>query len=273
MSAATPRGATRLSLSSRVAAGFAAALMIGLLGAPVVTLLARAATSGNVLAAVRDPAVTTALTLSLFSTAISLLLTVALGTPLAWMLARGSLPGAGLIQTLVDLPIVLPPAVAGLALLLLFGSQGPLGSLLAGAGVRVSFTTLAVILAQTFVSAPFYVRGARAGFASVQASLEEAASDLGASPWQVIRHVSVPIAAPLIASGAVTAWARALGEFGATIMFAGNIAGRTQTLPLAVYGAFQSSLSESIAAAAILVVAAGVILLTLRLRLLRLTLS
>lgn len=263
--------APRLPLASRATAVLAASLMIAFLAVPVVNLLAHAASSGEVLAAVADPAVTTALGLSLVSTAISLLLTIALGTPLAWLLARRSIPGGELVQTLVDLPIVLPPAVAGLSLLLLFGSQGPAGWLLEIAGIRVSFTTAAVVMAQTFVSAPFYVRGARAGFASVDVSLEEAASDLGASPWQVIRHVSLPIAAPLLASGAVTAWARALGEFGATIMFAGNIAGRTQTLPLAVYGAFQSSLSQSIAAAAILVVAAGAILLALRVRVLRLT--
>jgi molybdate transport system permease protein len=265
---AGPPVASRATRGAVLTAGL---LLVAFLAVPVVNLLVRALSDGDVLAAATDPSVTTALGLSLLSTTLSLALTVVLGTPLAWALARGRVPAEGLVQTLTDLPIVLPPAVAGLALLLLFGRQGPVGAVLDSIGIRVGFTVAAVVLAQSFVSAPFFVRAARAGFESVQPSLEEVASDLGASPWQVVRHVSLPIAAPFLASGAVTAWARALGEFGATIMFAGNVAGRTQTLPLAVYGAFQSSLSESIAAAAILVVAAGVILLGLRIRLVRLT--
>jgi molybdate transport system permease protein len=162
-----------------------------------------------------------------------------------------------MVEALVDLPIVLPPAVAGLALLLFFGRRGPVGEL----GTEVAFTTVAVVLAQTFVSAPFFVRSARGAFATMHRDLEDAARMDGGGEWAVFRRVTVPLAMPVLAGGAILAWARALGEFGATIMFAGNVTGVTQTLPLAVYAEFQSSLDASIAAAAILVIAAFGVLL------------
>ena len=160
---------------------------------------------------------------------------------------------------------MLPPAVAGLALLLLLGRRGPIGSVLYEAGVEVPFTIVAVILAQIFVSAPFFIRAARAGFSDVPRELEDAARVDGAGDWSVFRNVAVPLAGSALAAGTVMAWARALGEFGATIMFAGNIVGRTQTLPLFVYAEFQSSLDASIAAGAILVVVALVVLVVVRL--------
>jgi molybdate transport system permease protein len=160
---------------------------------------------------------------------------------------------------------VLPPAVAGLALLLLLGRNGPIGAWLSDAGLQLPFTTLAVILAQTFVSAPFYVRATRTGFASVPAESEDAARVDGASELAVVRHVSVPLAVGAISAGAITAWARALGEFGATIMFAGNVMGRTQTLPLLVYAEFQAGLEAALPAAVILVVTAIVVLVGVRL--------
>src|SRR5690606_7405399 len=155
-------------------------------------------------------------------------------------------------ETLVDLPIVLPPAVAGLALLLFFGRNGPAGAI----GLEVAFTTTAVVLAQTFVAAPFYIRSARSAFTTMRRDLEDAARIDGAGGWQAFRLITVPLALPVLSGGAILAWGRALGEFGATIMFAGNIEGLTQTLPLAVYAEFQSSLDASIAAASLLVAAA-----------------
>jgi molybdate transport system permease protein len=170
------------------------------------------------------------------------------------------------VETLVDLPIILPPSVAGLALLLVFGRRGLLGDGLAVLGVSIPFTTLAVILAQAFVAAPFFVRAARAGIRAVDRDLEDAARVDGATELGVARHVTLPLAASAISAGLVMAWARALGEFGATIMFAGNIAGRTQTLPLLVYSEFQGSLDAALVAAAILVVAAFGVLVAVRLR-------
>jgi molybdate transport system permease protein len=169
------------------------------------------------------------------------------------------------VDALVDLPIVLPPAVAGLALLLLLGRRGLLGGSLEAVGLAIPFTTIAVVVAQTFVAAPFFVRAARSGFAAVDLDLEDAARVDGAGERAVLRHVTLPLAAPALAGGLVMTWARALGEFGATIMFAGNVTGRTQTLPLVVYGEFQAGdLDAAIAAAAILVLAAFGILLAVR---------
>lgn len=245
--------------------GLVAALLALFLALPVATLVVRAAIDGLLPAVAGSGPVVSALALSLGTTAISLILTVVLGLPLAFVLARRQFRGKWLVDTIVDLPIVLPPAVAGLALLLVFGRRGVLGSVLEPAGIELAFTTTAVVLAQTFVSAPFFVRSARAGLASVDRDLEDAARVDGASERQVFTSVTMALAAPALAAGLVMAWARALGEFGATIMFAGNVAGRTQTLPLVVYSEFQGGdLDASIAAAAILVVAALGVLLAVR---------
>jgi molybdate transport system permease protein len=206
-----------------------------------------------------------ALALSLVCTLATVVLTVIFGLPLAYFLARRPFPGAQFVETLVDLPIVLPPSVAGLALLMLLGRRGPLGAPLDQAGLTLPFTTIAVVIAQLFVAAPFFVRSARSGFLSVDQDLEDAARVDGASESAVIRRVSIPLAMPALAAGVVLTWARALGEFGATIMFAGNIEGRTQTLPLLVYSEFQASLDASVAAAAILVLAAAGVLVGVRL--------
>ncbi len=239
-------------------------LLAGLLGLPVVVLVVRAL-GGDAFARLGAAAVLDALVLSLATTAVSLGLTVVIGLPLAVLLARRRPRGRTLLDTIVDLPIVLPPSVAGLALLLVFGRRGLLGEPLAGLGIAIPFSAVAVILAQTFVSAPFFIRSARAGIAAVDVDLEDAARVDGASERDVLRWVTLPIAAPALAAGLAMGWARALGEFGATIMFAGNIAGRTQTLPLLVYGEFQAGdIEASIAAAAILVVAAFGVLIAVR---------
>ncbi|HET9456104.1 MAG TPA: ABC transporter permease, partial [Candidatus Limnocylindrales bacterium] len=248
------------------ATAVALAATVGLfLGLPVVVLVGRALVGGGVGAALGAAAVLDALALSLATTSASLVLTVVLGTPLAWLLARRRFPGSALVETIVDLPIVLPPSVAGLALLLVFGRRGLLGEPLDAIGLGVAFTTFAVVLAQTFVAAPFFIRSARAGFAAVDADLEDAARVDGADDVGVARHVTLPLAGSALAAGLVMSWARALGEFGATILFAGNLEGLTQTLPLAVYAEFQAGdLDAAIAAAAILVVAAFGVLVAVR---------
>ncbi len=195
-----------------------------------------------------------AIWLSAYTSAAALIVILVLGTPLAFLLARGRIPGGKFIETLVDLPMVLPPAVAGLGLLMAFGRRGILGGQLARAGVTLGFSTWAVIIAQIFVATPFFVRSARAGFTRVDQAIEEAAADLGAGPATVFRTVTLPMALPGIAAGAVLAWARAVGEFGATIMFAGNLRGTTQTLPLLIYQDFEVSFDLSLAISALLVV-------------------
>ncbi len=241
------------------------ALALLFLALPVVALVARAVLDGTISAAAASGPVLQALALSLATTAVSLVLTLVFGLPLAWVLARRSFRGAAIVEALVDLPIVLPPSVAGLALLLAFGREGIIGHALAGAGISLPFTTAAVVLAQSFVAAPFFVRSARTGFAGVDRSVEDAARVDGASEVQVVRHITLALARPALAAGLVMSWARSLGEFGATIMFAGNIAGLTQTLPLLVYAQFEGgSLDASIAAAAILALAAFCVLVAVR---------
>jgi molybdate transport system permease protein len=235
------------------------------LALPVAALVVRSIIGGALADAVASETVQTALTLSLATTAVSLVLTVIVGLPLAFLLARRRFRGKWLVEAIVDLPIVLPPSVAGLALLLVFGRRGLLSAPFEVLGISVPFTVIAVILAQTFVSAPFFVRSARTGLAGVDRDLEDAARVDGATETQLFRRVTVPLAAAALAAGLVMSWARALGEFGATIMFAGNIEGRTQTLPLVVYSEFQSGdLDASIAAAAILVMAAFGVLIAVR---------
>ncbi len=235
------------------------------LGVPVLTLVLRAILSGSLAVAISSPAVSDALVLSAVTTTISLAVSVVLGLPLAFVLARREFRGKGVIEAVVDLPIVLPPSVAGLALLLVYGRRGLLSAPFEILGISVPFTTIAVILAMTFVSAPFFIRSARIGIAGVERDLEDAARVDGASEGQLFRAITVPIASAAFAGGLVMTWARSLGEFGATIMFAGNVQGRTQTLPLVVYSEFQSGgLDSSLAAAAILVLAAFGVLVAVR---------
>jgi len=259
-----PTGPSRRARVGPVA--LLASLFVAFLALPILALLARAVTDGALGSTAGSSAVLAALGLSLVTTFVSVLITVAVGLPLALVLARRAFRGKWLVEAVVDLPIVLPPAVAGLALLLIFGRRGLLGGALDQAGVEVAFTTIAVVIAQVFVSAPFFVRSARAGIAAVDRDFEDAARVDGATEPRLFWAVTVPLAAPALAAGLVMSWARALGEFGATIMFAGNVLGRTQTLPLVVYSEFQGGdLDASIAAAATLVVAALGVLLAARL--------
>jgi len=221
---------------------------------------------GALLSSLRQESATSALLLSLETTGITLLLALALGTPTAYMLARWQFPGKRLLDSIVDLPIVVPPAVAGVALLLAFGRQGLFGPTLATVGIHLSFSTAAVVMAQLFVASPFYVRAARAGFLSVDRQLEDASSTLGYGGWGTFRRITVPLALPSLIGGAVLTWARALGEFGATIMFAGNLMGVTQTMPLAVYLNLESGdLDSAVALSVVLVLVSLVVSLVVRL--------
>lgn len=232
----------------------AAGLFALLILLPIGAVIARALGGGAVLAALGKPVVLEALRLSVETSILTVLLTVVFGTPVAWLLARKDFPGRGLLDTLIELPMVLPPAVAGIGLLMAFGRRGVLGPLLTSMGITIGFTTSAVVLAQVFVAAPFYVRAARLGIQGVEQELEEMAQTLGASRWQIFWQVTVPIAFPSLLTGLAMCWARALGEFGATIMFAGSFQGRTQTMPLAIYAALESDLDAALALSAILVV-------------------
>ncbi len=230
---------------------------------PIVALFVTSG-PGPLLAGLRHPITAPALALSLSTTAASLALILILGTPVAWWLARSRTRLARLVETTVQLPIVIPPAVAGLALLLAFGRHGLVGPFLLAMGISSSFTTTAVVMAQTFVAAPFYVQAATAAFASVDENLLVVARTLGASRARVLFRVAVPLARRGLLAGAALAWARALGEFGATLMFAGNLSGRTQTLPLAVYEAMESDLRAAQALSVVLVLVAMTLLTLLR---------
>lgn len=206
-----------------------------------------------------------AMSVSLITSSVSTLLVVFFGGVLAFILARRDFRGKMVIDTLVDLPMVLPPMVMGLALLMLFGRNGPLGRWLAVYGIGVSFTTPAVIIAQVFVALPFFVRAARAGFESVDHRLETASLLLGASKARTFMKVTVPLTWPTLLAGALLAWARCLGEFGATIVFAGNFQGVTQTMPLAIFGALQDNMDVAIALSLILLLVSFALVLLLKL--------
>lgn len=242
--------------------GGAAALYILFILLPIVALLAQAAQQGGFGEAVTSRLALTALRLSLVTSAISMGVVVLLGTPFAYLLARSDRLWARAADALVELPIVLPPVVAGVAMLMAFGRGGLLGGLLDDAGIVLPFTTIAVIFAQVFVAAPFYIRAARLGFQSVARDYEDISQTLGASPWQTFRRVTLPLAGPSLATGLGLAWARALSEFGATIMFAGNLTGKTQTMPLAIMTAMETSLDTALALS-VLLLGGSVLLLVL----------
>jgi molybdate transport system permease protein len=210
------------------------------------------------------PLVLPALELTLLTTSISLLVILALGTPLAWLLARRVGRWVRVVETLVELPVVIPPAVAGLALLLTFGRHGVLAGWLYPDGASLAFSTSSVILAEVFVAAPFYVQAAVSSFRALDPELLVVARTLGAEPWRVFFRIALPLAAPGLVAGAALSWARALGEFGATLMFAGNLPGRTTTLPLAIYTALESDLAAARALAVILVIFSFSLLIVMR---------
>lgn len=212
-----------------------------------------------------QPDVFQALQLSLITTTLSTLLSVLFGLPVAYVLARMRFPGHGLLETLVTMPTVFPPVVAGVALLLTFGRMGLLGHYLSFFGISLPFTTAAVVMAQTFIAAPFFVNSAKAGLEQLDRRYELAAYTLRASPFYTFRRVVLPLIRPALLAGIGLSWARALGEFGATITFAGNFPGITQTMPIAVYVASETDLDKSIALSVVLLATSFGLLLALRL--------
>jgi molybdate transport system permease protein len=238
-------------------------VLVAFLLLPTLVILARGFGVGFA-GAITSPVVLEALRVSLVTTLVTLALTVIFGTPLAYLLARFEFPGRTLLDALLDLPVVLPPVVAGVGLLLTFGRQGLLGPPLELAGISLAFSPAAVVLAQLFASAPYFVRAAKSGFGSVDLQLEDAARMDGASGVAVFRFVTWPLAWPFVLEGAVLAWARALGEFGATILFAGSLAGSTRTITLSIYSALESDLQPALVLSAVMVVLAFALLYVVR---------
>jgi len=233
---------------------------VGFIGLPVAALLFRAAQQDSFFASLTSEVALTALKLSLVTSAISMAVIVLVGTPLAYLLARSRSPILRVVDSLVELPLVIPPVVAGVAMLMAFGRRGILGSVLDDAGITIPFTTTAVIFAQMFVASPFYVRAAKLGFQSVPQDHEDLSRTLGVSPWYTFWRLTLPLAAPSIFTGLALAWARAISEFGATVMFAGNLTGKTQTMPLAIMTAMESSLPTALSLSVLLLAGSIVVL-------------
>jgi molybdate transport system permease protein len=238
-------------------------LLVLFLAAPLFALIATSTLSG-IEAGLANPHALPALRLSLQTTLTSLAVVVVLGTPLAWTLARSQSRWARALETVVQLPIVVPPSVAGVAMLLAFGRRGLFTQLLFPEGFSLPFTTAAVVVAEVFVSAPFFVEAAASAFRRIDADLVVVARTFGASPLRVFGRIALPLAAPGVIAGAALSWARSLGEFGATLMFAGNLQGRTQTLPLAIYTALEVDLRAARALSVVLVIVAFALLMFVR---------
>ena len=247
----------------RAALCAAVAILLCILALPMISLLVRLS-PGELLHQLTQPVVLTALGLSLETSVATTVIVILLGLPVAYLLATKEFTGKRVLQTLVEIPIVLPPTVAGVGLLLAFGRAGLAGGALKALGIELPFTTLAVVVAQVFVATPFFISAATAGIASVERRYTDAAATLGATPGYGFFRVLLPLALPSVLAGAAMSWARALGEFGATITFAGNLPGRTQTMPLAVYTALQNDVSAAVALSVLLVILSFTILLGLR---------
>ncbi|WP_407642480.1 ABC transporter permease [Actinomadura craniellae] len=231
---------------------------------PLAGLLVRAPWS-TLGARLAEPQVLAALRLSLVTATLATALCLVLGVPLAWLLARTRFPGQGLVRALVIVPLVLPPVVGGVALLMLLGRRGLLGRWLEAAfGVTLPFSTAGVVVAEAFVALPFLVISVEGALRAADSRYEEAAATLGASRWTAFRRVTLPLIAPGVLAGATLSWARALGEFGATITFAGNFPGRTQTMPLAVYLALETDPEAAIVLSLVLLVVSVAVLALLR---------
>ena len=261
-SASGPARRTGSSVA-RLAVLVAVVLLLAFLALPFVALLLRV-TPGQLLARLASPVVLDALRLSLVTSVAATAVVIVLGVPVAWLLATREFPLKRVVEVLVDLPMVLPPTVAGFALLMAFGRAGLAGRALAALGITLPFTTLGVVVAQVFMSVPFMIGPARASFASLDPKLLDAAATLRARETFTFFHVALPLALPGLSAGVAMAGARALGEFGATITFAGNLPGATQTMPLAVYVALQSDLDAAVAVSVLLLLMAFGLLLGLR---------
>jgi len=226
--------------------------MLAFIALPLLALIMRA--SGNsLLSNLAQPVARQAIAVSLQTTLISTAIIVIFGTPVSLYLSFAKTRTSRIVDTLVDMPMVLPPAVAGVAMLVIFGRRGFVGGLLSDLGIQIAFTQAAVVLAQVFIASPFYIKSAALGFAAVETEAQQAAALDGATGWHIFRFIVVPLSWPALVSGGLLSWARALGEFGATIIFAGNFPGRTQTMPLAIYIGFEIDLQIALALSVILV--------------------
>ncbi len=230
---------------------------------PLAALFLRASPAG-LWSALRGEPVGQAISLSLTTSLVTVAVTFLLGTPVSYYLIHRHYRFYRLVDTLIDLPTVLPPAVAGVALLMAFGRVGLVGQWLTPLGITIPFTSAAVVMAQTFIAAPLYIKSAALGFGGVDCELRKAAALDGATRWQTFRHIMLPMSWPAVFSGLVMAWARALGEFGATIIFAGNFPGRTQTMPLAIYIGFELDLQIALMLAVILVAISFLVLIVVK---------
>jgi molybdate transport system permease protein len=256
------RGFTREKFTSGVGVA-ALALLAGFIALPILSLLIWTV-SNSAWQEMTSPAAVDALLLSARTTAISMAIILLVGTPAAYVLARYDFPGKRIVNTLVDLPAVLPPSAAGIALLLAFGRVGLIGEQLTAFGITISFTTAAVVLAELFVATHFYVRQATVGFGQIERGIEEAALVDGGGPITVFLKVTIPLAFPALVAGAVTAWARALGEFGGTIIFAGNVQGVTQTIPLAIFSELERDFDAAVALSVVVLGFAFIVILAAR---------
>ncbi|MCZ7554217.1 MAG: molybdenum ABC transporter permease subunit [Anaerolineae bacterium UTCFX2] len=237
--------------------------LILLITVPILTLFTRTSIT-EWLANIGLKTVLQAIGISLKTTLISVGLILLLGTPVAYLMGRYRFRYKKVLDALIDLPLVLPPSVAGLALLVTLGRRGSIGGWLADLGIEIAFTSVAVVIAQVFIAAPFYVRSASIGFAAVDPEIEQAARIDGASRWQIFKFLIVPLSRVAMISGIMMSWARALGEFGATIMFAGNLPGRTQTMPTAIYLGFERDLDSALTLSVILILFSFISLLVIK---------
>jgi molybdate transport system permease protein len=251
-------------LAFRVGLFCALALALVFLTLPVVAIFVDVG-PGELLSRLDDPASLDALRLSLETTLIALAVILAAGTPAAYLLATRSFRGRAVVLTLIELPLILPPAAAGIGLLAALGPNGIVGPALDSLGIRLPLTTAGVVVALVFVASPFYLRQATAAFAALDPTLLEASSTLGAPAPRTFARVAVPLSIPSLATGAALAWGRALGEFGATLMFAGSFRGVTQTAPLAIFELLGTDFDASLALAAVLVAVSASLLLVLKL--------
>jgi molybdate transport system permease protein len=253
-----------MKLGFRVLLVAALAAVLSFLALPVVAIFVDVG-PGELLGSLDDPVAVDALRLSLETTAIALAIIIALGTPAAYLLATRSFPGRVVLVTLIELPLILPPAAAGVGLLAALGPNGLIGPELDALGIRLPLTTAGVVVALVFVASPFYVRQAQAGFASLDRTLLDASSTLGAPEARTFVRVAIPLALPSLGTGAALAWGRALGEFGATLMFAGSFRGITQTAPLAIFERLSTDFPAALALSAVLVAVSAALLLAMKL--------
>jgi molybdate transport system permease protein len=262
-----PDSFRRAELSRRafaIVSFIALAILLAFLTIPIVAVFTNVG-PGKLIDSLGDHSAREALRLSLETSAIAMALIVAIGTPAAYLLATRTFRGRALILTLIELPLVVPPAVAGIALLAAFGPHGILGSALSDLGIQLVFETAGVVVALVFVASPFFIRQAVASFAAVPRSMLEVSEELGAKPGRTLISVAIPDAMPGLLSGFSLALGRALGEFGATLMFAGSFPGTTQTAPLAIFAEFNTDFTGALALAAVLIAVAGSLLLTVKL--------